>query len=389
MSTSTEISNLIFDVIEDDSGLFTLKFEITFPQNTVYPISVNFLYWPINGAQTWVNASQSTSGIYSAIVSLPQDAVSGVYEIRRIDVVDNTGVERNYGDDYFTLFGLDNLFSLLNPNSDSAYPILEDWQIGPIVISEGAIYSDVYIKASDQGSAGLTNALIVEFLSPTGTSLQKWFAINENGEASGKFYFSEYAASGDYVLNTIRLYDTAGNSNLNLGINTTYALENPNGDDTPPVITDFKLDAYFNESKSSFEVKLSYDFIEAGSGFHRAYIRYKDSIGNTHDHWISSSSQAVLDLPVAVTEGTGNLVYFFIEDYADNRETYYANDLESLGFDTSINFDQEIKSATYSLTAFSDSYDEGDTAGFGLVTTNVEAGTLIAYTISGVSYAIR
>jgi hypothetical protein len=51
----------------------------------------------------------------------------------------------------------------------------------------------------------------------------------------------------------------------------------------------------------------------------------------------------------------------------------------------SLSVNDTSKGATYSITPSAESYDEGQSALFGLVTTNLVAGTSVAYTLSGVS----
>ena len=88
---------------------------------------------------------------------------------------------------------------------------------------------------------------------------------------------------------------------------------------------------------------------------------------------VSSSGTTLIDIPLALdklTEGAETLT-ITLDDSSDTTASLVVNDTS--------------KGATYSVTASSTSYDEGQIAQFSLITTGVDAGAVVAYTISGVS----
>ena len=88
---------------------------------------------------------------------------------------------------------------------------------------------------------------------------------------------------------------------------------------------------------------------------------------------VSDSGTTIISLPLAadaLTEGVETLT-ITLDEFAEKTASVIINDIS--------------KAPTYSITSGSDSYDEGQSAFFSLVTTNLAAGAAVAYTLSGIS----
>jgi serralysin len=89
---------------------------------------------------------------------------------------------------------------------------------------------------------------------------------------------------------------------------------------------------------------------------------------------VSASGTTIISLPLAadaLTEGEETLT-ITLNEFADKTASVIINDTS-------------IAPPTYLITSGAESYDEGQSALFNLVTTNLVAGTSVAYTLSGVS----
>jgi hypothetical protein len=87
----------------------------------------------------------------------------------------------------------------------------------------------------------------------------------------------------------------------------------------------------------------------------------------------AAGKSKLISIPILadkLTEGAETLT-ITLDDSPDKTASLTVNDTS--------------KGATYSITSGADSYDEGQSALFSLVTTNLVAGTSVAYTLSGVS----
>jgi len=163
--------------------------------------------------------------------------------------------------------------------------------------------------------------------------------------------FSKHIASGDYTINTIRLYDHAGNDGWvygrdlsTLGLTSILTLDNPFGDEELPELLNFNLEASFHPV--SLRPSILFDFVaqDIGTGYNNAYIRISDSNGLNNDRWIDldtdpleSGVQFLLDLTSEYTPGRFTIDYFNLYDIAGNEKSFSAADLEASGYDSHLN----------------------------------------------------
>ncbi|MDA8618143.1 hypothetical protein N9M23_07740, partial [Gammaproteobacteria bacterium] len=105
-------------------------------------------------------------------------------------------------------------------------------------------------------------------------------------------------------------------------------------------------------------------------------VSASDLVGGSLSGTITTAAAGeskLISIPIRkdnLTEGTETLTVT-LDDSSDTTASLLINDTS--------------KGATYSITSGSESYDEGQSALFSLVTTNLVAGTSVAYTLSGVS----
>jgi Ca2+-binding RTX toxin-like protein len=231
---------------------------------------------------------------------------------------------------------------LENTNADNLSPIVDAlYSDGWSINSDNKPIIEFELQASDIGSGLKVDDVIIELLSPSGTSIQKRSDFND-GQSSFSISLSKFAASGDYRVNTIRLYDNAGNSTLGYDYinanDTIYTLDNPNSDNEGPILKSFELSAVFDESAQRPIIKIKGSALDDVSGLKNVYLRLERPGGGNLDKWITERASepglAVFDNQVPLTtqfiSGEYIVNFLILTDIAGNEVTLNGNEVGSL-----------------------------------------------------------
>lgn len=302
---------------------------------------IRVLFWVEGGQQTWIHPSLDQKGIaFEHTHELNEYAISGIYTIRRIDVLTDDGTIE-FTDTSLIKSGFNTKYDFINTKQDQENPILELFTISKVQYDSQSknYYINYSLKASDSQS-GLMNEAIIELTNPSGSSLQTRLYVNDFGYAEGRFTFNQYAASGVYIVNTIRLADKAGNNPFystydiqNMGYQTEIHLENPYQDFLPPILESFTLKKF--KLNNELGVQLDFTVTDNISGFSRAYIRMQNETGDLYDAWIYGNSHQII-IPASHYGQKISVVYFKLYDFAENIMEYSKDELDVLNFDSEV-----------------------------------------------------
>jgi|GEM_PF-1766611 len=326
-----------------DGNNQTLNFDIKVSELVDTSKSISVLYWLQNNQQTWVNiAYNEETQSYRLAKSLNQYAASGTYNIRAITFSDKQANNIRLNESQIVELGFGTSATMDNPQSDDLKPVVDNMvSAGWSISSDNAptISFDVY--ASDDLSGLEQGDVIVELLSPSGASIQKRGAFDDKGFASFNFTLSEFAASGNYNVNTIRIYDKAGNysdGRSYLTSNTSvFALDNPRSDDQGAEITGFELSASFDTEAQRPVINIEGAASDEVSGLASVYLRLNRPNGGNLDKWVASSLTGTgevsfgnsIALTTQFVSGQYSVNYLRLRDVAGNERTYSGNDLAS------------------------------------------------------------
>ncbi|MDC3196495.1 S8 family serine peptidase [Gammaproteobacteria bacterium] len=144
---------------------------------------------------------------------------------------------------------------------------------------------------------------------------------------------------------------------------------------------------------SSYKLSAVYDLRDEGSTAYFSLVASGIDAGTVVAYTISGVSASDLvsgslnETITTAAAGETKLISIPIrkDNLTEGAETLTITLDDSSSTTASLVVNDTSKGATYSITSGSDSYDEGQSALFNLVTTNLVAGTSVAYTISGVS----
>ena len=320
-----------------------LDFSVFVSDNFSDALSADLLFWLRDNQQTWISLDRENSDQpFTATFNLHEQANAGTYAIRALNLIDNDGLELSLNEGQLNDLGFDTTTELVNPNSDSITPeVISFSSNGWAIDSDGLPQLNATIVVSDEGS-GLDNSrAIVELLSPTGKSIQSSSSISSEGVATFSFTESVYASSGDYVVNTIRLYDLAGNSQMSqdwLGQNSQiFNLLNPNSDSQTPNLVDFKLEATFDNGSDRPVIKISGTANDDLSGVQSVYLRLHRPEGGILDKWITEgSNQSLLnfenEIPLTTNfmPGTYSVGFVMLTDVAGNQISLSETDIQAI-----------------------------------------------------------
>ena len=322
--------------------------------------SASLLFWLEDNHQTWINLERTDATFpFTSSFALHEQAASGKYTIRLLNINDNDGLEVSFNQGILETLGFNVSAQLDNPSSDSSKPQVVSFSSeGWIVDTDEKPQLSASISVTDQGSGLIGTRAILELISPTGKSIQSSAYVSDENTLEFSFSESKFTSSGIYTVNSIRLHDYAGNYEMSyqwlLDNPTAFTLNNPNSDSQLPNLTDFKLTASFDNESDRPVINVSGTAVDDLSGVESVYLRLNRPEGGILDKWVTyHKSDITLDfqntipLTTDFTPGKYNIGYIRIIDIAGNQIHFDQSDLETLGsaLDTSINvfFPDEVE----------------------------------------------
>jgi len=265
-------------------------------------------------------------------------------------------------DNYLRTQGLDYRFQYTNPNSDNNPPTLTAFSMGSLVYAvSGQIGVPIKLAVADDRSGVNQGDAVIEFTSPTGASIQQRIYLSE-GAWEDTFWLPASSPEGEYLLNTIRILDNAGNLNMNYGsvlkqagFATTVSIKNnPNQDTSPPTLKGLSIDTTVSEAGNpELLIRIRADDLQSGLKY--ALIRMRDTAtGAIYDKYLATSSATDVALAPAnsivlgsdATRGKYQVDFIVLIDQANNEVRLSGKDLASAGFQQEVTFPPAMPVAT-------------------------------------------
>jgi hypothetical protein len=340
-------------------GIPTLEFLLTLSDDFSELQTANLLFWYVNNDQTWISLNRTQgSEPLRASIPLHQMAASGTYAIRSLRITDNDGLLVALNEGQLNTLGFTTTTILENINSDSEKPYLVSFSTdGWSFDSEENPILSASLEVSDTESGVANGRVIVEILSPTGSSIQEDAYFTDEGEATINFTLSKYATSGDYRVNTVRFHDLAGNyqgSQEWLSENPqNLALNNPNGDQNVSTIDAFTLSATFDNDSDRPVIEVSGVALDDISGVESVYLRLYRPEGGRIDKWITdrqSEQRLIFNNMIPLTtqfeSGKYSVAYLRLIDVAQNKVSLSMEDIKNLGAEFSPHINVYFPAAT-------------------------------------------
>jgi hypothetical protein len=304
--------------------------------------SIQILYWLTDNEQHWITATRDPiTGIFIANIELNQYTTSGIYDVRAINLIDNQGVEVNLNQDQLNVLGFNTSTSFSNSDSDNTKPSPTNVTSSGWHLNESDQPQINFEVVVEDNLSGVQETTILELSSPTGTSLQEHGTQISANTYSFEFILNKYASSGVYQVNTIRLYDNAGNSNFSqnwIANNLQgYQLTNPNSDAILPSLSYINLSAKFDEESDRPIITIDGVATDDVSGIEKAYIRLTRPNGGDLDKWqdieqngsvLSKTFSSQIELPQIYENGEYQVDFVMLNDFAGNENTLSKTDID-------------------------------------------------------------
>ena len=348
-----DLVELSIGFLEKNEEKLFLTSKIKLSDNFSNAKQISLLYWKVGEDQSWVNLNRnSDTGYFELTTEVSRYLSSGDYSVRAITAADDTGALIRLTEQKLNELGFETSFKLENLSSDDIAPTVEVIKVEDFKFDGNSeTWSLNYVLKAKDYESGLQTGHIVELIGPTGASLQQWRHFDTNGEVETTLAFPKYLPSGDYKINTIRVYDIAGNEGwlystdlAEFEQSSIINLSNPYADNVLPTLIDFDMSAEFDPDTLRPSIRLNFNVSDEGSGYDKAYIRISDSNGLHNDRWITkdieseeSGIQFKLHLTQDYTPGTFSIEFFNIYDKAQNKVARSSNDLSEQGFMEKIN----------------------------------------------------
>ena len=343
-NSSTTADLLAFDFSSlggDNQVVPSLAFSVTLSEQFSQASSIRLLYWAVGHDQTWITVPRTpdqaveAQNNFSIKRELNRYARDGLYAVRSLRMTDDLGSAINLNEGELNDLGFDTQVSVRNDLADVIAPQLERLEFGIPVYESTQPIVDFELEASDDVS-GVQSGVVMEFLSPTGKSLQKRVYLEEEtNTATGVFSFPLNAANGEYRVNTIRLYDNAGNSSFSEQFLTqnpstaVVSIEHDAADNQLPTLDSLQLTAVFDPCANRPFVKVAGFATDDLSGVDGVYLRMGRPEGGLLDRWISYRSAELIHefshdiaLTTEFTAGTYSVGYLRLDDFAGNQLSY-------------------------------------------------------------------
>ncbi|MEP0203375.1 MAG: hypothetical protein ABJ084_03920 [Halioglobus sp.] len=337
--------------IETTSGLPELHFSIELSENFSEAQYLQLLYWLEGGDQTWITIQRNAeTGVFSDTLALSAYAASGTYAARSLRVSDDFGSEIRLSESQLIELGHVTKTTLVNPVSDEVNP-----QVVSLTLGNATKHPDAgeirvpYVLAAVDSESGLQAEGFIEILSPSGHSFFSRVYFDDAGSASGELVLPRLAASGTYTVNTIRLYDHAGNaegSQAWLADNpevNSFDIVNPEGESNPPTLKKFKLRAQFEMSADRPRIYITGRVNDDVSGVDGIYLRLNRPPSGLIDKWVASSvnmnayqMDATIPLTTEFVPGEYTVQYLRLNDVAGNQVHLSPEEIKATGSDTSV-----------------------------------------------------
>ncbi|ABM02115.1 PKD domain containing protein [Psychromonas ingrahamii 37] len=330
-----------------------IHFELELSDSFSSSQSFKLLYWLKDNEQHWITLTRdSTTGIFIANIELNQYTASGLYNVRAINLIDNQGNEVNLNENQLNLLGFTTSVSFDNPIADTIKPspkILTS--SGWLINEEGQPQVNFSLVVEDNLS-GVQERIVLELNSPTGVSLQEYGTKVDVDTYHFDFALNKYANSGEYTINTIRLYDNAGNSNNSqswiLENTEAYALTNPNSDSTLSSLSYINIDVKFDELSDRPILMANGLVTDDVSGVQSVYLRLTRPNNGNLDKWqelevdtnkLNLTFSSEIALPQIYENGEYKIDFVRLIDFAENENYLYKENIEQVNQNsvTSIN----------------------------------------------------
>ena len=313
--------------------------------------SISLLFWLENAKQTWLSVPRdSATGIYSTTYALNAYAASGTYAVRAIVITDVDGNSVRLNEGQLQTLGFSTKTELLNPNGDDVAPVLTSITSTGWYFDADDLPKISFDVAASDDKSGLQTRMIVELLSPSGSSIQEHGSFDDDGAVTVEFELSKYTASGNYRVNTVRIYDVAGNNTYaqeSLAENPKiYTLDNPNSDGQASSLESFKLSASFDNSSDRPIINVSGTAKDSPSGVQSVYLRLTAPDNNRIDKWVTEGQSDVhlsfsnqIAVTTKFTEGKYVVDFLRLIDVAKNEKYLNGSELATnpTDYDSSVN----------------------------------------------------
>ena len=312
-----------------------IHFQIELSDNFSNAQTIQILYWLTDNEQHWITATRDPiTGMFIANIELNQYSASGTYDVRSIRLVDNQGVEVNLNQDQLNVLGFNTTTTFSNPDSDNTKPSPTSVTSAGWAINESEQPEINFEVVVEDDLSGVQDTILLELNSPTGTSIQEYGTKVDGNTYSFDFIIDKYASSGVYQVNTIRLYDNAGNSNFSqnwIANNLQgYQLTNPNSDATLPSNSYINLSAKFDKESDRPIITIDGLATDDVSGIEHVYLRLTRPNGGDLDKWqdieqseslLSKSFSSQIALPQIYENGEYKVDFLRLNDFAGNENT--------------------------------------------------------------------
>ena len=277
------------------------------------------------------------------------------YTLTQAEVGKTITVEASYLDGFGTQESVESVpSSTISIAEEIISPILSYFSLDSVLIDGESVEFSYIFEFS--GAVSTIEIAGVHFYSPTGSS--RIFAPNLSvfdGVVTVPLKLGKYAVSGDWYIAEINWFTDDGefhvlyNDALRLrGLETTIAVNNPDGDDGLPVLDNLVLSTSLHSDGLRARIEIAPKFNDVGgSGIASIGFQMIPPDGDDASKYVASRAITqgedgeifVIDVDRFGAVGEWKLLELTAIDQAGNFRVYYPEEISSLGFPISVNLE--------------------------------------------------
>ena len=396
--------NLAPASINVTSGSATVTLTATITDNlSGFDYGYFYIYSASNNQYKYIYISQAQrisgtelDGQYETTIDFPQFSEAGTWTINYAYLYDNTTNLQSYNETELNALGSTTV--LVISEEDITSPVITDITISPPTIDASTGDASITLTTSITDDLAGFDYAYFYFYSASNNQYKTTAVRNRiSGDSFDGTYqeavtFPQYSEAGDWRIQSVYLYDKASNrwykseqDLINMGLAISFVMIADPQDIQAPMLSDFGFTPeVVNTILSPASTTFSMNITDNLSGFTSGWFRVTSpSGGQNHSVYFSSyyctsgdelngAYQISKEFPRYSEFGTWGISYLYLYDKTTNRGTYITQDLDALGFPTTIFMEGIIDSDTYIIGADGGVINTDD----GILTVEFPAGAL-------------
>lgn len=315
------------------------------------------------------------NGQYETTITFPQFSEAGDWTITTAYLYDKTTNRQDYNET--DLAGLGTTTVSVTSDEDVTSPVITGIEIIPAAIDVSTGDASITLTTSITDDLAGFDYAYLYFYSASNNQYRYVYVGNIisgnsfDGTYQETVTFPQYSEAGDWRIKYVYLYDKASNrwyhseqDLIDMGLSVSFAMISDPQDMEAPILSGFGftpevVNTILSPDSTTFSMNLTDNLSGFSYGGFRAtspsgeqnHFMYFSSYNLISGDELNGEYQITKEFPRYSEFGEWKINYLYLYDRTTNRKYYYTQDIESLGFPTTIKMEGVIDSDNYIIGA--------------------------------------